>query len=64
MVSTATPLERNESRVQRAITLFFSPSLSGVIVKFHFKAGEVRNGNRWRQAATHDYGRVAAWTHL
>jgi hypothetical protein len=42
MVSTATPLDRRESRDHRAITLFFSPLLEGIIVKLYFKAGEVR----------------------
>ena len=48
MVSTATPLERSESRDHRASMPFFSTLLSGIIVKFHFKAVEIRNGKEMR----------------
>jgi hypothetical protein len=44
MVSTTTPLERSDSRVHRAGIFFFVPLLSGVIVKFHFKAVVIQIG--------------------
>ena len=48
IVSTTTPLDRSESRGQPRRQLFFSRLLSGVIVKFHFKAAGVRKGKRMK----------------